>query len=122
MKARKVFIVGDSLFAETLAQMLGAVNSDTITVIGSAPTLEAALPLLKTQQPDAVIVASASELPAETLSQFLSVHPTLSILCADLGTHDVQVITRRRVAARSDDLIKAIRRLPVQHRRGTQVS
>jgi DNA-binding NarL/FixJ family response regulator len=122
MKTRKVFVVGDSLFAETLAQLLGAVNSNTIKVIGCAPTLEAAAPLLKTQQPDAVIVASASELPAEALSQFLSVHPTLAILCADLGTNDVQVMTRQRVATRSDDLIKAIRRLPVQHRRERQVS
>ena len=122
MKARRVFIVGDSLFAETLTRTLRAAGADAIEVIGSAPTPEAALPLLKTQPADAVIVAGIGQTPAETLSQFMSEQPDLAILCADLNTNEVEVISKRRVAARSDDLIKAIRRLPARHRRSRRVS
>jgi hypothetical protein len=39
MQPDRVFVVGSSLFAETLAQILG--DSRTVTVIGSAPTPEA---------------------------------------------------------------------------------
>lgn len=51
MKGRRGCIVGDSLFAETLTQTLHAAGADTIEVIGSAATLEAALPLAITRGP-----------------------------------------------------------------------
>jgi hypothetical protein len=63
-----------------------------------------------------VIVASVGETPPAFISQLLSVYPGLSIICADLNTNEVQIITSRRIAARSDDLIKAIRNLPGRHR------
>lgn len=111
MKARRVFVVGESLFAETLVKMLA--GAESIEVIGSAPTLKAALPLIETGQPHAVIVASAGEIPAAT-GEFLSVHLDLPIICADLSMNHVRVITSQRIAARSDNLIKAIRRLPAR--------
>jgi len=116
MKSRRVLIVGDSLFAETLTRTLRAASADAIEVIGSVPTPEAALPLLMTHQADAVIVAGIGQMPAATLSQLMSEQHDLAIISADLNTNDVQVITKRRVAARSDDLIKAIRRLPARRR------
>ncbi len=122
MKTRRVLIVGDSLFAETLAGTLRAANADAIEVIGSAPTPEAALPLLKTHPADAAIVAGIGQTPAETLSQFMSEQLDLAILTSDLSTHDVQVITQRRVAARSDDLIEAIRRLPARRGRSRRMA
>ncbi len=59
MKIREVFVVGDSLFAETLVEILG--KSENVSVIGTAPNSESALPLLENQFPDAVIVAVADE-------------------------------------------------------------
>jgi DNA-binding NarL/FixJ family response regulator len=122
MKSRRVLIVGDSLFAETLTRMLREANADAIEVIGSAPTPAAALPLLKTHPADAVIVAGIGQTPVETLSQFMSEQPDLAIISADLNTHDVQVITHRRVAARRDDLIKVILRLPARRGRSRRVA
>ena len=114
MKTRQVLIVGDSLFAETLTRTLRAAHAEAIEVIGSAPTPEAALPMLKTRPADAVIVAGIGQTPAATLSRLMAEQPDLAILCADLNTNEVEVISKRRVAARSDDLIKAIRRLPAR--------
>ena len=69
-----------------------------------------------------MIVAGIGQTPAATLSQFMSEQPDLAIISADLNTNDVQIITKRRVAARSDDLIKAIRRLPVRRHRSRRVA
>jgi len=115
MKPRRVCIVGDSLFAETLGQMLG--DAHAVEVIGFASTPEAALPVLEMQHPDAVIVAGVGEVPPAAVSQFLSVYPDLTIVCTDLNTDEVRVISSQWVAARGDDLIKAIRHLPVRRKR-----
>ncbi len=64
MELREVFVVGDSLFAETLLEVLG--GSENVTVIGTAPTAEEALTLLESQFPDAMIVAVAEENVAAT--------------------------------------------------------
>jgi hypothetical protein len=89
-------------------------NAAAVEVIGSAPTL----PLLKTQRPEAVIVADVDEIPAATISQFLAIYPDLPIICADLNTNEIRVITSHRVTVRSDDLPKAIRRLPSRRKGG----
>jgi DNA-binding NarL/FixJ family response regulator len=59
MKIRRVCIVGDSLFAETLGQMLA--GAPAVEVVGAASTPEAALPVLEMQHPDAVIVAGVGK-------------------------------------------------------------
>ena len=114
MKSRRVCIVGDSLFAETLGQMLA--DAQAVEVVGYASTPEAALPVLEMQHPDAVIVAGVDQAPPAAVSQFLSVYPDLTIICTDLNTDEVRVISSQWVAARSDDLIKAIRHLPVRRK------
>jgi len=49
MDVRRVFIVGDSLFAETLAQTLAGVEA--VEIAGSAPSAEAALPQIAAGRP-----------------------------------------------------------------------
>ena len=102
MEARRVFIVGDTLFAETLGRMLA--GSGAVEVAGSAPTPEAALLLLAGLCPDVVIVASTRDLSSATFARLLAAHPDLPIIRADLGTNDVRMITSQRVGARSSDL------------------
>ncbi len=70
MQPHRVFVVGSSLFAETLAQILG--NSRTVTVIGTAPTPEVALPTFETEYPEAVIVAGPVEIYHPTLGLILT--------------------------------------------------
>ncbi len=110
MEARKILIVGDSLFTEALARMLAA--ADAVEVVGSAPTPEAALPLLAARCPDAVIVAGTGDASPAAFGQFLASHPDLPLIRADLTAADVQVITSRRIGARTSDLLAAIAALP----------
>ncbi len=114
MKTRRVCIVGDSLFAETLGQILA--DAQAVDVVGFASTPEAALAVLAKQRPDAVIVAGVCETPSAVVSQFLSAYPDLTIVCADLNADEVRVISSHWVAARSDDLINAIHQMPIRHK------
>jgi DNA-binding NarL/FixJ family response regulator len=110
MEMRSVFVVGDSLYAETLIQVLG--DSETVVVSGTAPTPEEAIVLLQSQSPDAVIVAVADESVVTTFAPILIANPNLPIIHADLNTNQVQVITNQSIDARISDLLAAIASLP----------
>jgi len=111
MELHQVFIIGDSLFAETLAKLL--LNNAAIQVAEIAPSLEEAIPRLKTSRPDVVIVAGVNRLSEASFAHFLSEIPEISILCIDLGTNDVQVVTNQRVSVHTTgDLLAVINALP----------
>jgi hypothetical protein len=111
MEARRIFIIGDTLFAETLANLLAA--DDTIQVSGTANTLDDALPQLKPCHLDAVIVAGVNRVPDAAFARFLVECPEMSILCTDLGTNDVQIVLNQRVSVHnSSDLLAIIAALP----------
>jgi DNA-binding NarL/FixJ family response regulator len=110
MERRTVIIVGDSLFAEALSQMLS--YSDQVSVVGCAPTPKAAVALIAAQQPDAVIVAETDRVGAGDYSELLKDDLDLPIIRADLTTDNVQIITSHRIGTRPADLLTAIAELP----------
>jgi chemotaxis response regulator CheB len=113
MKVKKVFVVGDSLFAETLIEIFG--QSDNVVVIGTAPTIEDSLSLLEGKFPDAVIVAVADENVTAAFTPILIANPNLPIIHADINTNQVQVITNEPIDAHVSDLLAAIAGLPERH-------
>lgn len=108
----RVFVVGDSLFAESIAGLLG--HSPSVSVIGVAATLHTALPQLHQCRPDLVIVLSSGAHPAEDLGPLLIQLPDLPILRADLTANDLRLIHSLRVQARVTDLLATIRALPIR--------
>ncbi len=73
MQPHRVFIVGSSLFAETMVQIPR--DSRSIAVIGTAPTPEVALPIFETEYPDVVIVAGSAETSQSALGLLLTTYP-----------------------------------------------
>jgi DNA-binding NarL/FixJ family response regulator len=110
MERRTVIIVGDSLFAEALSQMLS--RSDQVSVAGCAPTPRAAAALIAAHQLDAVIVAETDRAGAADYSQLLKDDLDLPIIRANLNMDSVQVITSHRIGTRPADLLTAIAELP----------
>lgn len=108
VETRRVFIVGDSLFAETLAQTLA--SAESVKVVGSAPTTEAALPQLRDLCPDAVIIVGEAS-PA-AFGPFLAAYPDTPLIRTDLKTSEAQIIISQNISARSSDLLAAIAALP----------
>ena len=112
MPEHRILIIGDSLFAETLASMLA--RAGQVSVVGTTSTPEAAIPLLRKTCLDAVIVAGIGDDLSQDLGHLLAAFPDLPVIRADLNTDSVQVITSQRVSARPSDLLAAIAALPVR--------
>jgi DNA-binding NarL/FixJ family response regulator len=110
MDRRTVIIVGDSLFAEALSQVL--TQSDRVEVTACVPTPEASLAVIDSHRPDAVIVAAADRVWAHDCGQLIAAQPDLPILYTDLNTDSVQIITSQRIGARTADLLTALAELP----------
>jgi chemotaxis response regulator CheB len=111
VEKRRIFIVGDTLFAETLTQLLA--HQPAVEIAGSASDLLEALPLLPTCDPDVVIVARVASQPDATFARFLSACPQLPVICLDLSSNDLQVIVSQRLVAHSsNDLLVAIASMP----------
>ncbi|MDI9547124.1 MAG: hypothetical protein QM346_05930 [Chloroflexota bacterium] len=109
---RRVFIVGDSLFAETVAQLLG--RSSALSMVGTAGDVTGALPLLAVCQPDLVIVLSSGDRYDLDLCPLLTDYPDLPIVRADLSANELRIIHSQRLEARASDLLAAIRSLPAR--------
>lgn len=108
----RVFVVGDSLFAESVAELLE--HSPALVVVGVAATVAAALVRLDDCQPDLVIVLSSGAGNGIDLGPLLSRYPDLPILRADLNVNDVRIFRSQRVDARLADLMAAIQALPTR--------
>jgi len=110
MNMYQLLIVGKSLYAEALGQMLA--SQEGLTVIGVAPTTEVALELLMTEHPDAVIMAGAGETAQAEVGPLLLEYPDLTVISANLDANHVQVITSERIDARLSELLAAITASP----------
>jgi DNA-binding NarL/FixJ family response regulator len=104
-----IFLIGDSLFTETLAQLLA--GEPWIRIAGTAVSPEEALACMATAVPDLAIIAHAAEGPHESPDLLLDHYPELPLICADLNRDYVQIITSRRVGASRNDLLAAIQDL-----------
>lgn len=111
MEKRRIFIVGDSLFAETLTQLLG--QEEAVNIVGMTSTLTGALPLLAACHPDVVIIARESSQPDAAFAHFLSIYPQLPVICLDLSSNDLQIIvSQHQIAHSSSDILAVITALP----------
>ncbi|MFN3308156.1 MAG: hypothetical protein ACK44E_03025, partial [Anaerolineales bacterium] len=99
MEERRIFIVGDSLFAEMLTQLLR--QAPAVKIVGSAFTLTEALPLMQNCHPDVVILARVASQPDVAFARFLSTYPQLPMICVDLSSNDLQMIISQRLVAHS---------------------
>ena len=109
MGTQRLFIIGSSLFADSLAQIL--TNEGGVVVIGTAPTPEAAFPTFKSEYPNAVIVAGSSENSRDILGLLLTTYPDLPVIWADPNAEHMQVVTSQHVGANPKDLLAVLKTL-----------
>lgn len=104
----RIFLIGDSLFTETLAQMLA--NAVQVQVVGTAVFPAWDETAVAQSQPHIIIVADAGQ-HQDITNTLLNQFPDIPIIKADLNQDYVQIITSRRVNARHADLLVAIHEL-----------
>jgi hypothetical protein len=83
-----------------------------VTIVASVATVEEALPLLDDGRPDAVVVADVEAPHRAHLGPLLELYPEMPILCADLTTNYVLVITSRRIEAQRAGFLATLAALP----------
>jgi DNA-binding NarL/FixJ family response regulator len=106
----RILLIGDSLFAESLTQLLA--SSGEVTIIAAMATVNEALPLLESCRPDAVVVADVVAPHRSQLAPLLDLYEDLPILCTDLTTNYVLVVTSRRIEAQRAGFLAALAALP----------
>lgn len=104
----RVFLIGDSLFTESLAQMLA--EAEKVQVVGTAVFPVNEFTAVTQSHPQVIILADAGQ-HQNTATSLLTQFPDIPIIKADLNRDYVQVITSRRVNARRTDLLAAIHEL-----------
>jgi DNA-binding NarL/FixJ family response regulator len=107
----RVYIVGHSLFADTLLQMLS--ESGQIEVLGLLDSIDCLPASIDNERPDAVIVADTRDrcLSAQLC---LRIRSDIPIIYTTLEDDYLTIFTTRRVKAAQSDLLAAIATLPQQ--------
>ena len=111
MEKRRIFIAGDTLFAEMLVSMLA--ENPGIEIVGVSPDLSNIQPLMNTCTPDALLYTRKAVESDSAFAQFLTHNPELPVLCADLSTNAIQIIYSRHLSIHSsNELLAALAELP----------
>lgn len=108
---RRVLLVGNSLFAATLKQMLACSGEIEIVGVCTAPDQLAAC--IAAGCPDAVLVAGTIG-PDLYADAYLRMRCELPVIYATLADDHLTVFTSRRVKAAQSQLVAAIGALPKQ--------
>lgn len=104
----RVFLIGDSLFTETLAQMLS--EAESVRIVGTAVFATLDKTAVTQTTPHVIIIADSGQ-QQEISTTLLTHFPDIPIINADLNRDYVQVITSRRVGTRRSDLLTVIQAL-----------
>jgi len=119
MKRRRVVLVGDSIFTETLGSLLE--RSGAVKVMALVASPREAIGLVRGSRLDAVIVASADPAEMEGFGELVAALPGLPVIRANLTEDLIQVVTSQQVEAHLPDLVAAIRALPRRASRSRRV-
>lgn len=110
MKRRRVVLVGDSIFTETLGSLLERCGA--VKVVARAASPREAIGLVRGAHLDAAIVTSAEQGELEGFGELVAALPDLPVIRANLTEDLIQVVTSQRVEAHLPELLAAIRALP----------
>ncbi|MBI3959959.1 MAG: hypothetical protein HY328_14195 [Chloroflexi bacterium] len=105
----RIFLIGDSLFAETLAQWLD--QSEGVELVCSVPSVAEALPRLAQENVDVVLIATTEE-PSTDFRLLLDACSDLPVIQTDLQQNRVRLITNHPIGQRPADLLATIASLP----------
>lgn len=110
MTHTQVFIIGETLYAETLTRMLA--DSGQIEIAGTATTPTEGLPFLRENPPDVLVLASVEKPSLSTLDLLLETCPDVPLLCTNLNETHVQMFTQRKLNASFSTLLEALTQIP----------
>ncbi|MCC9074996.1 response regulator transcription factor [Litorilinea aerophila] len=108
----RVLIVGDSLFAEAVDQLLR--HNQALEVTGIVMNMAEALSQLSLTLPDVVLVLNSGGETRLDPCSLLVAYPDLPVLYADLTGADFRILRSQPIGSRAADLLAAIQALPIR--------
>lgn len=106
MSVHRVFVIGDSLFAETLTQLLE--QREELCIVGVSTSVESAITDVLQEFPDVFVIAESNESYIQNLTMLLANFPDIPIVCSDLNSNTLQIFSNQRYQARTAELVTAI--------------
>ena len=106
MEGIRIFLVGATLFAENVAQMLQ--TCDAVEQIDLFETISAATLPIKNSPPDVLILADIEDTQLQDITPYLLTCPDTTVICTDHQSTLMRLITTRLVRASLTDLFKSI--------------
>ena len=101
-----IFLVGTTLFAENVAQMLQ--TCDVVKQIEQFETLSAAILPIEKSPPNVLILADVDIAELQDVTPLLLICPDITVICTDHQSTLMKLITTRLVHASLPDLVKSI--------------
>jgi len=101
-----VFLVGNTLFAESVAIMLQA--SEVFRTVERFETLSVAIAPIQFSPPDVLILADVDTITSKGDTSFLQICPDIPVICIDSDSTDMKLITTTHITASLSNLIGTI--------------
>lgn len=106
MEGIRIFVVGNSLFADNVAQLLRA--SETVKQVDCFPGIADALHAIEKTPPNVLIFADVDTTILVGNTPFLPICPDIPVICTDHQSNILKLITSTHVSARLADLVNAV--------------
>ncbi len=110
MDKRRVFLIGNSLLTNGIGRILE--DDPRITVLGSAATVDEALPVMADLYIEAIIIMGTDDQTMMRICPVLAQHPGVPILLAEISQNQVQLITCQNIEAKPGELLAVLAALP----------
>jgi hypothetical protein len=106
MKHTRVCVVGNTLFAETVAQML--FDCETVNQLDCFPSMADAFGFIDGKLPDVLILVDIDTTVLVGDTPFLPICPDIPVICTSHDSTTLKLITTTHVSARLPELIDLV--------------
>lgn len=106
MEGIRVYVVGSSLFADNVANILRA--SETVKQVDCFSSIAEALQSIDTKPPHVLVFVDVDTAMLVGDTPFLPICPDIPVICTDHANNILKLITTTHVSARLPDLINAV--------------
>jgi len=106
MEGIRIFLVGNGLFADNVAELLRA--SETVKQVDCFPGIAEALQSIAATPPHVLIFADMDTTMLVGNTPFLPICPEIPVICTDYQSNILKLITSTQVSANLADLVNAV--------------
>lgn len=109
----KIFIFGESLFAEGIAKMLSAQVG--FNIVGQSSMIDVALEIIETKQANLIIFDNSQHNKKNYISILIFKFPNLNFIITDLTKQFVQIVSSHLIQPKVSSILTAIQLLHHQN-------